>query len=487
MTALRSVLFLLVQVILTPLFALLMLLTAPLGSRGPRVMSGLWCRLMIESGRRLCGVRYDITGWEHLPKGPCVILAKHQSAWETMFFPAFFPPHAFVLKRELLRIPFFGWGLRLLQPIAIDRDQRKESFQQIQQQGLERLGAGLQVVIFPEGTRVPPGYRARYGQSGGALAAAAQVPIIPIAHDAGHLWKKGLFSKLPGTIHVRIGPPIRMDKPTGPHLTAAAEAWIESQMEDLTGIPAKPYHRKSRSLAARERPSPKKHRMVLGEMEVTYAVVRRAKRRSIGLQVDHGGLTVAIPPWVTLGAVEQAIRDQWPWIENKLRQWKNHPVLPPPQFHDGESLPWLGGWRTLRFVSVQMSLLPEPGEVIEVDPRLGAARHLVQDWYRAQALPILLSRVRIFAERMGVPLPRVRLSDARGRWGSCNEKGEIRLNWRLVKASMAEIDYVVAHEMAHLRHFNHGREFWALVAEIYPEHETASQLLNRNDPLYRQF
>ncbi len=486
MTALRALAFLFCQLVATPVYVLLMALSAHFSHRGPRYFSGAWCRLMIRLGTLLLGVRYTVSGWENVPEGPCVMLVKHQSEWETMFFPAFFSPHSFVLKQELLSLPVFGWGMRLLDPIAIDRDARREAFQQVQTQGLARLKAGLKVIIFPEGTRVPSGYRARYAPSGGLLAAAAGVPVVPMAHNAGEFWKKGLLAKHPGTLSVRIGPPIPTVGRDGAEVTREAETWIEQQMEELTGRVAQPYSRKgaAAALAARQ---PRRHRLRIGDHEVQYSVARRPRRRSIGLLVDHTGLTVAIPPWVTLGSVEQAIRDQWPWVQKKLQHWRERAIPEAPQFRDGEALPWLGGTRTLRFASAQLSLLPQEGEVIEVDSNQGPVQFLVQQWYRAEALPLLQSRVQFFAEKLGVPVPQVRLSNALGRWGSCNDSGEIRLSWRLIKASMAEIDYVVAHEIAHLRHLNHGRKFWQLVAQLYPDFEAASAALDHNDPLYRRF
>ncbi len=487
MTALRALVFLCLQVAATPVYVLLMMLSVPFSRRGPRYFSGAWCRLMIRLGTLLLGVRYTVTGWEHVPEGPCVVLVKHQSQWETMFFPAFFPPHSFVLKQELLSIPFFGWGMRLLDPIAIDRDQRREAFQQVQTQGMARLAAGLKVIIFPEGTRVPSGFRARYAPSGGLLAAAAGVPVLPMAHNAGEYWKKGILAKHPGTISVRIGPLIPTAGRDGAEVTREAEEWIERQMEDLTGRVAKPYSRKGAAVAALTSRPPRRHRLRIGDQDLQYSVARRARRRSIGLLVDHTGLTVAIPPWVSIGSVEQAIREQWPWVQKKLQHWQERAVPEAPQFRDGESLPWLGGTRTLRFASTQLSLLPEDDGVIEVDPNLGPVKFLVQDWYRAQALPLLQARVQVFAEKLGVRTPPVRLSNALGRWGSCNDRGEIRLNWRLIKASPAEIDYVVAHEVAHLKHLNHSHDFWQLVGQLYPGFEAASALLDRNDPLYRRF
>ena len=485
----RALLFLLCQLITTPLYVLMMMISSPFSKQGPRYFSGAWCRLMLRLGTVFLGVRYTVNGWENLPDGPCVVLVKHQSAWETMFFPAFFPPHCFVMKQEILSIPFFGWGMRLLNPIAINRDARREAFQQVKMQGMERLGSGLKVIIFPEGTRGPSGYRGRYAPSGGLLAVAAGVPVVPMAHNAGEFWKKGLFAKHRGTISVRIGPAISTTGLDGAAVTAQAEAWIEDQMKQMTGRVAQPYQRRARNAAAlKGARAPRRHRIVIGARELHYTVARRQRRRNISLMVDHDGLTVAIPTWVTLQSVEEAIREQWPWVEKKLDHWEQRALPEPPQFKDGEALPWLGGARILRLTSRQLSLLPMDDEgVIEIDPERGPVSLQVMDWYRAQALPLLESRVQIFAHQLGIAPPPVRLSNALGRWGSCNSNGEIRLSWRLLKASMAEIDYVVAHEVAHLRHLNHSGAFWQLVGNLYPDYKQASKLLDSNDPIYRHF
>ncbi len=244
MRILRAAIFAMVQMLATPLYALLMILTAPFGARIPRYLAGAWCRLMLRAAHLICGVHHRISGWENLPKEPFVLLAKHQSAWETMFMPAFFPPHAFVLKKELLSIPFFGWGMRLLDPIAINREQRREAFQQVLTEGQERLSRGLIVVIFPEGTRVPYGYRARYAPSGTLLASTAGVPVIPMAHDAGRLWQKGMLNKFPGTIHLAFGPPMRVTQDNALEVNQQVERWIEQQLEQWSGAPAKSWRRR---------------------------------------------------------------------------------------------------------------------------------------------------------------------------------------------------------------------------------------------------
>ena len=180
--------------------------------------------------RNLCGIRYQIIGAENIPKTPSIVLSKHQSAWETLAFQKIFPPQVWVLKKELLRIPFFGWGLAMTSPIAIDRSAKKKALEQIVEQGKDRLKQGFWIVIFPEGTRIPPGQRGKYRIGGAWLATHTNTRVVPVAHNAGELWGRNSFIKYPGTITVSIGEPI---DPTGMEpgeLNAQVEAWIEFEM-----------------------------------------------------------------------------------------------------------------------------------------------------------------------------------------------------------------------------------------------------------------
>jgi 1-acyl-sn-glycerol-3-phosphate acyltransferase len=197
-----------------------------------RIISG-WSRLVVRLARALCGIRWSVEGREHLPAAPSVILAKHQSAWETLAFQEIFPPQVLVLKRELLWIPFFGWGLALMSPIAIDRARGRAALRDIARRGRERLAQGFWVVIFPEGTRVRVGERRAYQQGGAWLAAQCGVPVVPVAHNAGRLWPRNAFLKRPGTVTVRIGPPIRTAGRDAKQIIADAEAWIEGEQRAL--------------------------------------------------------------------------------------------------------------------------------------------------------------------------------------------------------------------------------------------------------------
>ena len=178
----------------------------------------------------LCGLRYRIIGAENIPKTPSIVLSKHQSAWETLAFQEIFPPQVWVLKKELLRIPFFGWGLAMTSPIAIDRSARKKALEQIVEQGKDRLKQGFWIVIFPEGTRIPPGQRGKYRIGGAWLATRTNVPVVPVAHNAGEFWGRNSFVKYPGTITVSIGQPIDPSGMEAGELNAQVEAWIEAEM-----------------------------------------------------------------------------------------------------------------------------------------------------------------------------------------------------------------------------------------------------------------
>jgi 1-acyl-sn-glycerol-3-phosphate acyltransferase len=231
--ALRSTLFWLALVLITPPYALLALASAPLPRMARyRFISG-WSRLVLWCLRVLCGVRWRLEGSEHLPSAPSVILAKHQSAWETLAFQQIFPPQVHVLKRELLWLPFFGWGLALMSPIPIDRGRGLAALRQIARRGKQRLAQGFWVVVFPEGTRVKPGQRRRYQLGGAWLAAAAGAPVVPVAHNAGRVWPRNSFLKYPGEVTVRIGPPIDSEGRAPEDINALAEMWIETQQRTL--------------------------------------------------------------------------------------------------------------------------------------------------------------------------------------------------------------------------------------------------------------
>ena len=167
-----------------------------------------WARLLFWMLERLCGLTYVVEGRERIPEGSHVVMSNHTSAWETVAPFLIFPPQVWVLKRELLWIPFVGWGLKLLRPIAINRGEGHRAVHQVIEQGTERLAAGLWVVIFPEGTRVVAGETRKFGVSGALLATATGKLVVPLSHNAGAFWPRRGFVKKPGTIRVIIGEPI---------------------------------------------------------------------------------------------------------------------------------------------------------------------------------------------------------------------------------------------------------------------------------------
>ena len=233
----RSLAYNLLMMASVPPFVLVGLFTFPL----PRIMRyryiSLWGRGQMHVLAWLVGLRHKVHHRERLPKGPAIIFSKHQSAWETFAFQKIFPPQVWVLKRELLWVPFFGWGLALTNPIAIDRGSGRRAVQQIVQQGRERLGWGRWIVVFPEGTRVAPRHHRRFGIGGAALAAETGYPVVPVAHNAGSFWPRRGFFKRAGTIDVVIGPMIHTQGKTAEEINRIAEEWIGQEMRRLEGDP----------------------------------------------------------------------------------------------------------------------------------------------------------------------------------------------------------------------------------------------------------
>lgn len=182
----------------------------------------------------VCGLKFEIKGKENIPDGGMIILAKHQSTWETLAFQQILPPHVWVLKRELFRIPFFGWGLKMLQPIAIDRSAGRKAVEQLVEQGIEKLQNNWSVMIFPEGTRVKPGNEVRYKLGGSILASKADYPVLPVAHNAGEFWPKHSFIKWPGTITVVIGKPVNAFGRKPEEINREIKNWIESEMNVIS-------------------------------------------------------------------------------------------------------------------------------------------------------------------------------------------------------------------------------------------------------------
>jgi 1-acyl-sn-glycerol-3-phosphate acyltransferase len=231
--ALRSAAFALALVVLTPPYALLALATFPLPRHARyRIISG-WSRAIVHLARWILGIRWQVQGRENLPPRPAVILSKHQSAWETLAYQLIFPPQVWLLKRELLWIPFFGWGLALMSPIAINRSRRASALRWLARKGRERLAQGFWVVVFPEGTRTRPGERREFLIGGAWLAAKNGAPVVPVAHNAGLYWPRNAFFKRPGTVIVRIGPVIDTAGRSAEEVNTLAQDWIERQQQEL--------------------------------------------------------------------------------------------------------------------------------------------------------------------------------------------------------------------------------------------------------------
>jgi 1-acyl-sn-glycerol-3-phosphate acyltransferase len=241
MSTLRSFVFLLYQTLVTPVYAAVMVLLFWI----PRVpmyrIAASWCRTNLLGARWICGIRWQAIGRENIPEGadraPHIVMSKHSSTWETLAQTMYFPPLAYVAKKELLSIPFFGWGFALASPITIDRKSGRTAMQQIAAQGRERFRQGFWIAVYPEGTRIRAGTRAKYKTGGARLAIDLGVPIIPIAHNAGWIWPKGVFGKRPGTVTISFGKPISPEGKNPQTLTAEIETWIENEVARL-GRPA---------------------------------------------------------------------------------------------------------------------------------------------------------------------------------------------------------------------------------------------------------
>jgi len=230
---LRSLLFSVGMLVFTPLYTVVILLSFPFPPLVRYRVIRPWSRIMLAWLRLTCKLDYRVRGAENIPAQPSIVLSKHQSAWETLALQSIFPPQVWVLKRELLRLPFFGWALSLSSPIAIDRGSARLALKQLLDQGKVRLEQGFCVVIFPEGTRVAPGTKSRYKVGGAWLATHTGALTVPVAHNAGEFWGRNAFLKHPGTITISIGKPI---DPTGlkaDELNSRVEAWIENEMAFL--------------------------------------------------------------------------------------------------------------------------------------------------------------------------------------------------------------------------------------------------------------
>lgn len=234
--AARSAVQMVIYVLSTVVWASLSLPTVLLPYRWRYWFVTRWTHFNLWVFERVCRVRVEVRGLENIPaEGSGIVMAKHQSAWETLALQRWFSPQTWVLKRELLRLPLFGWSLAILEPVAIDRSSVASAIRQLCRQGAERLAKGRWIVIFPEGTRVAPGQRGRYQVGGAMLAERTGATVIPVAHNAGRFWGRNSFIKRPGTIQVRIGSPIPTAGKRAPEILKLVEDWIEAQMAEIEG------------------------------------------------------------------------------------------------------------------------------------------------------------------------------------------------------------------------------------------------------------
>lgn len=235
---LRSLLHLLVMVVTVIPWGLAVVVVSPfVSSTALYWMCAGWLRLAVVSGTWILGIRNRVTGMENLPVGstaPAILLLKHQSTWETFAMPTLMPhPLAYVFKKELLYVPFFGWAMGRLDMIHIDRSKRTQAFNKVVEQGQRLLDQGTWVIMFPEGTRIPRGQQGQYKTGGTRLAVATGAPVIPIAVSSAKCWPRKAFIKKPGVVDFVIGKPIPSQGREADELMREVEAWIEAEMRRL--------------------------------------------------------------------------------------------------------------------------------------------------------------------------------------------------------------------------------------------------------------
>jgi 1-acyl-sn-glycerol-3-phosphate acyltransferase len=236
MLILRAILFYLGMSLVTTVVVALSPLTFPFSQRLRARYFSLWAHFVLWWLKLTCNLNFRVEGKENIPDGTALILAKHQSAWETIAMQTIFPPQTGVLKRNLLLIPIFGWGLAMTRPVAIDRTAGKKALKQVINQGIDRLQRGLWVVIFPEGTRTAPGQRKRYAIGGAMLAQKSGYPVVPVCHNAGEFWPKQGFVKKPGEITLVIGEAFNPADMKAGEINDRVEEWIESTYQRITTL-----------------------------------------------------------------------------------------------------------------------------------------------------------------------------------------------------------------------------------------------------------
>ena len=238
MAFLRSVLHMLWMIVTVIPWGLAVVVAAPfLSSTQVYLMCTGWLRVAVRGGNVILGIRNHVIGYENLPVGstaPAVLLLKHQSTWETFCMPTLMPhPLAYVFKKELLYVPFFGWAMAKMDMIHIDRSKRAQAFNKVVEQGKRLLAQGTWVIMFPEGTRIDRGQQGQYKSGGTRLAIETGAPVIPIAVTSAKCWPRKAFIKRPGTVEFSIGKPIPSEGRKPDELMREVEAWIEAEMRRL--------------------------------------------------------------------------------------------------------------------------------------------------------------------------------------------------------------------------------------------------------------
>jgi len=239
MILLRSLLYTTLLFLVTLVFGVIVLASAllPLTIEQRYAIPRAWGRFLTWLAGAICGLRYVVEGQQNLPDKPFISLWKHSSAWETMAQMFVVPTASWLLKREVIWIPVIGWAVSTYKPIAINRSAGHSAVNQVVRQGRERLAAGMGVIVYPEGTRVAPGQTRKYGISGALLATETGTMVVPIAHNAGHFWKRRSILKRPGLIRVVIGPPIDPAGLTAREVNERAQQWIEAKIAEIIAQP----------------------------------------------------------------------------------------------------------------------------------------------------------------------------------------------------------------------------------------------------------
>lgn len=240
---LRSAVFWVWQILMTLILGGPVIIVGLFSFRWGYALAVLWNRSNVWGLRVICGVTWQVDGRENIPEVPCVVMAKHQSTWETYFLPMLFYPSVYVAKRSLLFIPIFGWALYVLKFIMIDRKSGRSAIAQMCEQAADRLAKGRWIIVFPEGTRRPVGAEPQYRIGGAMIAHNVPTDILPVALNAGEFWPRMGFIKWPGTITVSIGPVIHSEGKSASRILKETEAWIEGRMDEITVKDRFPYRR----------------------------------------------------------------------------------------------------------------------------------------------------------------------------------------------------------------------------------------------------